>query len=133
MMKQVSLRVGGRRKLFVTTVLGALVATAAAQGVASAQTRETAIRTLGGPNRFSGPMHSVDDANDGRNQPVADHQLAATGGCRRHLHGMAQHGQYRLRQRRDGRTRYALRLDGAQASRKAGRAAQRAVDRTAVV
>ena len=62
MMKQVSLvRVGGRRKLFVTTVLGALVATAAAQGVASAQTRETAIRTLGGPNRFSGPMHSVDD------------------------------------------------------------------------
>src|SRR5215510_13534058 len=62
MMKQVSpVRVGGRRKLFVTTVLGALVATAAAQGVASAQTRETAIRTLGGPNRFSGPMHSVDD------------------------------------------------------------------------
>src|SRR5215468_7568900 len=62
MMKQVSLaRVGRRRKLFVTTVLGALVATAAAQGVASAQTRETAIRTLGGPNRFSGPMHSVDD------------------------------------------------------------------------
>src|SRR5215475_6984214 len=62
MMKTVSpVRVGGRRKLFVTTVLGALVATAAAQGVASAQTRETAIRTLGGPNRFSGPMHSVDD------------------------------------------------------------------------
>src|SRR6516225_11822457 len=62
MMKRVSLvRVGGRRKLFVTTVLGALVATAAAQGVASAQTRETAIRTLGGPNRFSGPMHTVDD------------------------------------------------------------------------
>src|SRR6516162_11875735 len=62
MKKLVSLvRVGGRPKLFVTTVLGALVATAAAQGVASAQTRETAIRTLGGPNRFSGPMHSVDD------------------------------------------------------------------------
>src|SRR5215471_15533033 len=62
MMKQVSpARVGGRRKLFVTTVLGALVATAAAQGVASAQTRETAVRTLGGPNRFSGPMHSTDD------------------------------------------------------------------------
>src|SRR5215471_4611896 len=62
MMKQVSLvRVGGCRKLFVTTVLGALVATGAAQGVASAQTRETAVRTLGGPNRFSGPMHSVDD------------------------------------------------------------------------
>src|SRR6516225_7435917 len=61
MMKQVSLvRVGGR-KLFVTTVLGTLVAAAAAQGVASAQTRETAIRTLGGPNRFSGPMHTVDD------------------------------------------------------------------------
>src|SRR6516164_10640820 len=62
MMKQVSpARVGGRRKLFVTTVLGAFVVTAAAQGVASAQTRETAIRTLGGPNRFSGPMHTVDD------------------------------------------------------------------------
>src|SRR5215470_11804418 len=61
MMKTVSPVRIGRRKLFVTTVLGALVATAAAQGVASAQTRETAIRTLGGPNRFSGPMHSVDD------------------------------------------------------------------------
>jgi hypothetical protein len=61
MMKEISLvRVGGR-KLFVTTVLGTLVAAAAAQGVASAQTRETAIRTLGGPNRFSGPMHTVDD------------------------------------------------------------------------
>jgi hypothetical protein len=47
--------------MFATTVLGTLVAAMAAQGVASAQTRETAIRTLGGPNRFSGPMHSVDD------------------------------------------------------------------------
>jgi hypothetical protein len=61
-MKQVSSLVRvGRRKLFVTTVLGTLVAAAAAQGVASAQTRETAVRTLGGPNRFSGPMHSADD------------------------------------------------------------------------
>jgi len=59
-MKQVSV-VRVRRKMFATAVLGTLVATAAAQGVASAQTRETAIRTLGGPNRFSGPMHSVDD------------------------------------------------------------------------
>src|SRR5689334_14926848 len=61
MMKKVSfVRVVGR-KMFATAVFGTLVATAAAQGVASAQTRETAVRTLGGPNRFSGPMHSVDD------------------------------------------------------------------------
>ena len=60
-MEQVSLvRVVGR-KMFATAVIGTLVATVAAQGVASAQTRETAIRTLGGPNRFSGPMHTVDD------------------------------------------------------------------------
>jgi opacity protein-like surface antigen len=44
-----------------TTILGTLVFAAATQGVASAQTRETAVRTLGGPNRFSGPMHSADD------------------------------------------------------------------------
>src|SRR5215470_9265585 len=60
MMKQVSV-VHVRRKMFATAALGTLVATAAAQGVASAQTRETAIRTLGGPNRFSAPMHTVDD------------------------------------------------------------------------
>jgi len=60
MMKQGSV-VRVRRNMFATAVLGTLVATAAAQGVASAQTRETAIRTLGGPNRFSGPMHTVDD------------------------------------------------------------------------
>src|SRR5262249_30384576 len=61
-MKEVSLvRVAGRKMFSATTILGALVAVAAAQGVASAQTRETAVRTLGGPNRFSGPMHSVDD------------------------------------------------------------------------
>src|SRR6516162_2233888 len=61
-MKQVSFVRVVRRKMFAaTTILGALVAAAATQGVASAQTRETAIRTLGGPNRFSGPMHSVDD------------------------------------------------------------------------
>src|SRR6516162_11299449 len=60
-MKPVSLVRVGRRKVFATAVLGTLVAAAAAQGVASAQTKETAIRTLGGPNRFSGPMHSVDD------------------------------------------------------------------------
>src|SRR6516165_5241364 len=61
MMKQVSLVRVGRRKVFVTAVLGTLVFAAATQGVASAQTRETAVRTLGGPNRFSGPMHSADD------------------------------------------------------------------------
>ena len=61
-MKQVSVVRVVRRKMFAaTTILGALVAAAAAQGVASAQTRETAVRTLGGPNRFSGPMHSADD------------------------------------------------------------------------
>jgi len=59
-MNQVSLLHVGYRRMF-TAILGMLVATAAAQGVASAQTRETAIRTLGGPNRFSAPMHSVDD------------------------------------------------------------------------
>src|SRR5262245_54975409 len=61
-MKQVSVVRVVRRKMFAaTTILGALVAAAAAQGVASAQTRETVVRTLGGPNRFSGPMHSADD------------------------------------------------------------------------
>jgi hypothetical protein len=49
--------------MIATTVLGTLVATVAAQGVAAAgqQTREVAVRTLGGPNRFSGPMHGVED------------------------------------------------------------------------
>jgi hypothetical protein len=49
--------------MIATTILGTLVATAAAQGVATAgqQTREVAVRTLGGPNRFSGPMHGVED------------------------------------------------------------------------
>ena len=61
MMKPVSLLRVVPRRLFTTAVFGTLVAAAAAQGVASAQTRETAVRTLGGPNRFSGPMHSVDD------------------------------------------------------------------------
>src|SRR6516162_8231909 len=51
----------GRCKMLTTTIFGVLAAIGAAQGVASAQTGETAIRTLGGPNRFSGPMHSVDD------------------------------------------------------------------------
>jgi hypothetical protein len=51
-----------RRKMLATTILGTLVASAAAQGISSAQTpREIAVRTLGGPNRFSGPMHGVDD------------------------------------------------------------------------
>src|SRR5690242_13440425 len=58
-MKKVSfVRVVGK-KMFAMAVCGTLVAAAAAQGIASAQTRETAVRTLGGPNRFSGPMHSV--------------------------------------------------------------------------
>ncbi|HKF66903.1 MAG TPA: hypothetical protein VKB36_10250 [Vicinamibacterales bacterium] len=60
-MRQVSVERFVRGKMFATTILGALVTAAAAQGVASAQTREVAVRTLGGPNRFSGPMHSVDD------------------------------------------------------------------------
>src|SRR5262245_24583200 len=61
-MKQVSVVRVVRRKMFTaTTILGTLVFAAATQGVASAQTRETAVRTLGGPNRFSGPMHSADD------------------------------------------------------------------------
>src|SRR5262249_47432037 len=49
------------RKILAVTVLGTLVAAAAAQEVASGQTRETAVRTLGGPNRFSGPMRGVND------------------------------------------------------------------------
>ena len=49
----------GRCKTLTTTIFGVLAAIGAAQGVASAQTGETAIRTLGGPNRFSGPMHLV--------------------------------------------------------------------------
>src|SRR5262249_35761742 len=49
------------RRMLATTMLGMLVVAASAQGVASAQTREIAVRTLGGPNRFSGPMHGVDD------------------------------------------------------------------------
>jgi hypothetical protein len=61
MMKQVNRVRTRHRGVFATAVFGTLVAAVAAQGVASAQTKETAIRTLGGPNRFSGPMHSVDD------------------------------------------------------------------------
>src|SRR5215467_10061572 len=61
MMKQVSVVRFVGRKIFATAVLGTLVAAGAAQGVASAQTREVEVRTLGGPNRFSGPMHGVDD------------------------------------------------------------------------
>src|SRR5262245_66654314 len=49
------------RRMPATTILGMLVVAASAQRVASAQTREIAVRTLGGPNRFSGPMHGVDD------------------------------------------------------------------------
>src|SRR5262245_15114730 len=60
-MRQVSV-VRFARKKIATTVLGTLVATAAVQGIAAAQsTREIAVRTLGGPNRFSGPMSGVDD------------------------------------------------------------------------
>jgi len=60
-MRPVTLRLVVRGKMLATTILGILVIAASAQGVASAQTREIAVRTLGGPNRFSGPMHGVDD------------------------------------------------------------------------
>ena len=43
-----------RRATWVTAVLAMSVVSASAQ-------RETEIRVLGGPNRFSGPMHSVAD------------------------------------------------------------------------
>jgi hypothetical protein len=76
-MRQPSVVRGVRLTLFraTTTILGALVVVAVAQGVASAQTPEIAVRTLGGPNRFSGPMHSVDDlrtmANANRPQIIS--------------------------------------------------------------
>src|SRR5262252_9887916 len=60
-MRQVSVVHKVRPKMLAATILGTLVFAAAASGVASAQTRDTAVRTLGGPNRFSGPMHSADD------------------------------------------------------------------------
>ena len=60
-MRQVSVERFVRGKMVAAAILGALVAAAAAPGVASAQTREVEVRTLGGPNRFSGPMHGVDD------------------------------------------------------------------------
>jgi hypothetical protein len=47
--------------MLTATMLGTLIVAAAAQGVASAQTREVAVRTLGGPNRFSVPMQSADE------------------------------------------------------------------------
>src|SRR6476661_1396327 len=59
-MKHVSVVRVTRRKI-ATTVLGTLVATAALQGIATAQTREVAVSTLGGATRFSGPMHGVED------------------------------------------------------------------------
>jgi hypothetical protein len=60
-MRQVSVVRFARRKI-ATTVLGTLVATAGIQGIANAgQAREIAVSTLGGPNRFSGPMHGVED------------------------------------------------------------------------
>jgi hypothetical protein len=61
-MRQVSVVRIARRKI-ATTVLGMLVATVAVQGMAIAgqQTPEIAVRTLGGPNRFSGPMRGVED------------------------------------------------------------------------
>jgi hypothetical protein len=60
-MRQVSVVRVTRRKI-ATTVLGTLVATMAVQGMAYAgQTREIAVSTLGGPNRFSGPMRGVED------------------------------------------------------------------------
>ena len=60
-MKQVRVVRVVSRKIVATAAFGTLLALAAAPTVASAQTREVAVRTLGGPNRFSAPMHSVDD------------------------------------------------------------------------
>src|SRR5215475_3309326 len=51
-------RVGVGSFLWRATMVGAVLATCVTS--ASAQ-RETEIRVLGGPNRFSGPMHSVAD------------------------------------------------------------------------
>jgi hypothetical protein len=61
-MKQVSVVRFARRKI-ATTVLGTMVATVAVQGIANAgqQAREVSVSTLGGPNRFSGPMRGVED------------------------------------------------------------------------
>jgi hypothetical protein len=61
-MRQVSIVCVLRRRMLATTILGTLVAAVAAQGMARAQTTgEIAVRTLGGPNRFSGPMVRVED------------------------------------------------------------------------
>jgi opacity protein-like surface antigen len=60
-MRQVSVVHIVRPKMLAATILGTLIVAAAAQGVASAQTREVAVRTLGGPNRFSVPMNSADE------------------------------------------------------------------------
>jgi hypothetical protein len=60
-MRQVSVIRVVRLRMLATTILGTLVAAAATQGIASAQTPEIAVRTLGGPNRFSGPMVRVED------------------------------------------------------------------------
>jgi len=50
------------RKMLATTILGTLIVAATARGVAHAQTSgEVAVRTLGGPNRFSAPMVRVED------------------------------------------------------------------------
>jgi hypothetical protein len=60
-MRQVSV-VRFARKKAATIILGTMVATAGIQGIANAgQAREIAVSTLGGPNRFSGPMRGVDD------------------------------------------------------------------------
>src|SRR5215472_13656451 len=53
-MKQVGVGSFLWRAALATTVLAMSVVSASAQ-------RETEIRVLGGPNRFSGPMHSVAD------------------------------------------------------------------------
>jgi hypothetical protein len=61
-MRHVSIVCVLRRRMLATTILGTLVAAVAAQGMARAQTTgEVAVRTLGGPNRFSGPMVKAED------------------------------------------------------------------------
>jgi hypothetical protein len=55
-MRQVNFRRVVRGGVLAAVVLGSCAATAAAQS-----TREIEVKVLGGPNRFSAPLHSTDD------------------------------------------------------------------------
>src|SRR5215472_13120469 len=55
-MRRINVRSRVWRAMMAVAVLATCVASASAQGP-----HETEIRVLGGPNRFSGPMHSVAD------------------------------------------------------------------------